>query len=75
MVPRASSRDHYPFNIQGTDKVMQYCVRHGIPKFVLLSSANVYGPRPDNDQFLSEDTPLMGAERFGLIEVGGRLAR
>ncbi len=65
--PRASSRDHYTFNIQGTDKVMQYCVRHGIPKFVLLSSANVYGPRPDNDQFLSEDTPLMGAERFGLI--------
>ena len=65
--PRASSRDHYTFNIQGTDRVMQYCVRHSIPKFVLLSSANVYGPRPDNDQFLGEDTPLMGAERFGLI--------
>jgi len=65
--PRASSADHYTFNIQGTDRVMAHCVRHGVKKLVLLSSANVYGPRPDNTQFLTEDAPLMGGERFSEI--------
>jgi UDP-glucose 4-epimerase len=65
--PRASSSDHYTFNIQGTDRVMAHCVRHGVKKIILLSSANVYGPRPDNTQFLTEDAPLMGGERFSGI--------
>ena len=65
--PRASSAEHYSFNIQGTDRVMSHCVKHGVKKLVLLSSANVYGPRPDNTQFLTEDTPLMGGERFSEI--------
>jgi len=65
--PRASSADHHTFNIQGTTRVMEYCVRFGIPKLVLLSSANVYGPRADNTQFLTEDAPLMGGERFSEI--------
>ncbi|HZH04858.1 MAG TPA: NAD-dependent epimerase/dehydratase family protein, partial [Myxococcaceae bacterium] len=42
-------------------------------KVVVLSSANVYGPSPDNSNFLSEDAPLMAAGRFAgvrdLIEV------
>jgi len=40
---------------------------------VLLSSANVYGPRPDNPQFLTEDAPLLAAQRFpqmrDLVEI------
>jgi UDP-glucose 4-epimerase len=44
-----------------------------VPKVVVLSSANVYGPRPDNAQFLTEDAPLMGSQEFpeirDLIEV------
>ena len=43
------------------------------PKLVLLSSANVYGPRPDNPQFLTEDAPLLGGASFSeirdLVEV------
>jgi UDP-glucose 4-epimerase len=65
--PRASSEEHHTFNIRGTTRVMDYCVRHRIPKFILLSSANVYGPRPENPQFLTEDAPLMGGTRFGEI--------
>jgi UDP-glucose 4-epimerase len=34
---------------------------------VLLSSANVYGPRPDNPQLLDEEAPLLGAGSFGQI--------
>lgn len=65
--PRASSEDHHTFNIRGTTRVLEYCVRHRIPKLILLSSANVYGPRPENPQFLTEDAPLMGGTRFGEI--------
>jgi UDP-glucose 4-epimerase len=34
---------------------------------VLLSSANVYGPRPDNPVFLNEEAPLLGAGPFSEI--------
>jgi UDP-glucose 4-epimerase len=44
-----------------------------VPKLVVLSSANVYGPQPDNPQFLTEDAPLLGGAAFSeirdLIEV------
>ncbi len=65
--PRASSTEHYSFNIRGTDRVMAHCVKYGVKKLILLSSANVYGPRSDNTQFLTEDAPLMGGERFSEI--------
>ncbi|MHC4838589.1 MAG: NAD-dependent epimerase/dehydratase family protein [Planctomycetota bacterium] len=65
--PRASSEEHHTFNIRGTTRVMEYCVKFDIPKLVLLSSANVYGPRPDNPQFLTEDAPLMAGTRFAQI--------
>ena len=40
----------------------------GVKKLIILSSANVYGPRPDNTQFLTEESPLMGGERFSGIQ-------
>lgn len=44
-----------------------------MPKLVVLSSANVYGPQPHNPQFLTEEAPLLGGARFSeirdLIEV------
>ena len=67
--PRASNSDQHSFNIQGTTRVMEYCQRHGIAKLILLSSANVYGPRADNAQFLTEDAPLMADEGFHQIRT------
>jgi UDP-glucose 4-epimerase len=71
--PRMSAEDHHSFNVLGTTKVLDACVRYGVRKVVVLSSANVYGPRPDNSNFLPEETPLMAAERFSemrdLIEL------
>ena len=37
---------------------------HHVAKFVMLSSANIYGPHPDNSHFLTEEAPLLGAETF-----------
>ena len=48
----------------GTQTLLSLCERYQIPKAVILSSANVYGPRPGNPQFLKEDTPLLGSESF-----------
>jgi UDP-glucose 4-epimerase len=71
--PRMSAEDHHSFNIIGTTRLLEFCAKYGVKKLVLLSSASVYGPSPDNSNFLGEDAPLMGASRFSgvrdLIEV------
>jgi UDP-glucose 4-epimerase len=71
--PRMPFSEAYSFNLLGTQKLLDLCVRYGVKKVVVLSSANVYGPRPDNSNFLTEETPLMGADRYSnlrdLIEL------
>jgi UDP-glucose 4-epimerase len=60
--PRDTTEEHHSFNIVGTMKILEYCQRYGVPKAVILSSANIYGPRPDNSQFLTEDAPILGGQ-------------
>jgi UDP-glucose 4-epimerase len=71
--PRMPFSEAHSFNVLGTQKLLDLCVRHGVRKVVVLSSANVYGPMPENSNFLAEETPLMAADRFSdvrdLIEV------
>lgn len=71
--PRARAAELYSWNITGTAKLLEYCQAYRVPKLVLLSSANVYGPRPDNPQFLTEDAPLLASQRFpamrDLVEI------
>lgn len=62
--PRLGSEDHHAWNVVAFQKLLEYVQQYDVPKLVLLSSANVYGPRPDNPQFLSEEAPLLGANRF-----------
>lgn len=63
--PRLPRSEAHSLNVLGTHKILDLCVRHAVRKVVVLSSANVYGPRPDNSNFLPEETPLMAADRFG----------
>lgn len=71
--PRATAAELYSWNITGMSRLLDYCQAYGVPKVVVLSSANVYGPRPDNPQFLTEDAPLLAAQRFpqmrDLVEI------
>ncbi len=71
--PRMNQADHHSFNVMGTAQILDYCARHRVNKVVLLSSATIYGPSPENSNFLTEDAPLMGATRFSevrdLVEV------
>src|SRR5207253_4791254 len=53
--PRLPQSEHHSFNVLGTKGVLEFAAKHGVRKVVVLSSSNVYGPRPDNDNFRSEE--------------------
>ena len=71
--PRASAAEHHSWNVAAFVKLLEYVALFQVPKLVVLSSSNVYGPQPDNPQFMSEDAPLLGGAAFSeirdLIEV------
>jgi UDP-glucose 4-epimerase len=62
--PRASDKMHHSWNVVAFQKLLDYLTQYDVPKLVVLSSANVYGPQPDNPQFLTEEAPLLGAQAF-----------
>ncbi len=64
---RQNPDEHHSWNILGTQRVFEYAQRYRVPKVVLLSSGDVYGPEPDNPTYISEDAPLNGARRFAAI--------
>lgn len=65
--PRQSAEIHHSFNVTGTMKILEYCHRYNVPKVVLLSSAMIYGPHPNNPIFLTEEAPLSAGTRFPQI--------
>jgi UDP-glucose 4-epimerase len=71
--PRASRKEAYTWNVVAFQKLLEYITQYSVPKLVLLSSATVYGPSPENPQFLTEEAPLLGAQSFSeirdLVEV------
>ena len=60
-------------NVAGTQKLLDHCARHGIPRVVVLSSAGVYGAAPENPFGIEEDHAL-GASRF-YPEIRGLVQR
>jgi UDP-glucose 4-epimerase len=66
-LPRGDFAEHHAWNVIGLKTLLEHAVEFRVKKVVLLSSANVYGPRPDNPQFLNEEAPLLGAGPFGEI--------
>ncbi len=58
------TREHHHYNIIGTTRVLECARRHEIPRVIVLSSANIYGARPDNDTFLTEEAPLLGSQTY-----------
>jgi UDP-glucose 4-epimerase len=64
---RESDRTHHSWNVVGFQKLLEYVSTYKVPKLVVLSSAMLYGPSPDNPHFLNEDAPLLGAQEFHQI--------
>ncbi|APS00865.1 NAD-dependent epimerase [Pajaroellobacter abortibovis] len=71
--PRVSAAEHYSWNVIGYQKLLDYVAYFHIPKLIVLSSANVYGPHFDNLQFLKEESPLLAGQNFpeirDLVEI------
>jgi UDP-glucose 4-epimerase len=71
--PRGNPAEHHTSNVLGFQRVLEYAAQYRIPKLVVLSSANVYGPRPENPQLLTEDAPLLGGAAMSdirdLVEI------
>jgi UDP-glucose 4-epimerase len=63
--PRRDAGDNLVWNVTAAKHLLECAEHYGLKKVVLLSSANAYGPRPDNPQLLGEDAPLLGAGAFG----------
>jgi UDP-glucose 4-epimerase len=65
--PARSAEEHHTFNVLAAQQLFECAEQFRVPKVVVLSSANVYGPRPDNPQLLAEDAPLLAGGRFSDI--------
>lgn len=65
--PRQSVTEHHSFNVTGTMKILDYCHKYNVPKVILLSSATIYGPHPNNHVYLTEDAPLLAGQSFPQI--------
>jgi UDP-glucose 4-epimerase len=50
-------------SIQGTERLLQHCIRYGVSRLVVVSSGYVYGARPENPFHLDEIAPLSADRR------------
>jgi len=64
---RESDRTHHTWNVVGLQKLLEAVAQYKVPKLVVLSTASLYGPSPENPHFLTEDAPLLGAQEFSQI--------
>ena len=55
--------------VENFAKLLEYCDQYHVKKLVLLSSADVYGARANNPQFLTEEAPLLAADLSSLRDV------
>jgi UDP-glucose 4-epimerase len=58
--PRADLEADHEFETIGSLHLLHACAAAGVRRLVLASSTMLYGARPDNPNFLSEDHPLRG---------------
>lgn len=48
-------------------RLLDLCQEHDVQKIVVLSSALIYGPNPDNDIYLTEEAPILAGQRFSTM--------
>lgn len=59
--PRADVAS-YRHNVEGTQRLLQLVAKYEVGCLVVLTTANIYGPNPDNSHFLTEEAPLLGPQ-------------
>jgi nucleoside-diphosphate-sugar epimerase len=66
LAPDSDGRSRRAFNVRGAQTVLTAAAAGGVGRVVLVTSAMVYGARPDNPVPLTEDAPL-GADQDGSV--------
>ena len=66
---RRQESSRFATAIENFSRLLDYCDKYAVEKLVLLSSANVYGARPSNPQFLTEEAPLLASDLSALRDV------
>jgi nucleoside-diphosphate-sugar epimerase len=66
LAPDSDGRSRRAFNVRGAQTVLTAAAAGGVSRVVLVTSAMVYGARPDNPVPLAEDAPL-GADQDGSV--------
>jgi len=56
--------ERYRINLGGTQKVFEYCERHGVQQALFVGRHTYYGAVPDAALYRSEDEPPMALESF-----------
>ncbi|MGC8927717.1 MAG: NAD-dependent epimerase/dehydratase family protein [Myxococcota bacterium] len=65
--PRVSSREHYEFNLMGSSNLIELALKYKVPHFIFLSSADIYGPSPDNPLFIPESHQLYASKNIPIL--------
>lgn len=55
--------------VENYAKLLEYCDQYDVKKLILISSANLYGARASNSQFLQESAPLLSPDLSSLREM------
>jgi nucleoside-diphosphate-sugar epimerase len=66
LAPDSDTKARRAFNVRGAQTVLTAAAAGGVGRVVLVTSAMVYGARPDNPVPLPEDAPL-GADQDGSV--------
>ncbi len=66
--PGRDTRRSREVNVGGAEQVFRSCLQAGVRHVVYLSSATVYGARPDNPAALTEDSPVRPVRGFRYAE-------
>jgi UDP-glucose 4-epimerase len=61
---QSDRRLEYKVDVEGTENVLQACVRCGVKKIIYTSSGAAYGYHADNPAWLDEGDPLRGNTEF-----------
>lgn len=63
--PKGMSRERmYEIDVEGTRKLLESAVKHGVQQFIVTTSGASYGYHADNPEFLKESDPIRGNEEF-----------
>lgn len=62
--PGMDEQSMFDIDVGGTGKLLEACLQHGVDKIIVTSSGAAYGYHADNDQPLTEESPIRGNDIF-----------